>query len=63
MVYALIDFARELNIKFIIAPVAQKNKASNRVMEKCGFFIEGESSFKKSGTDIVHPSFIYRLDL
>ncbi|MCL2362504.1 MAG: GNAT family N-acetyltransferase [Defluviitaleaceae bacterium] len=63
MVHALIDFARELGIKSITAPVAKANKASNRVMEKCGFFIDGESSFKKSGTAIVHPTFIYRLDL
>jgi len=63
MVYALIDFARTLGIKSITAPVAQENKASNRVMEKCGFIIEGESSFTKSGTDIVHPTFIYKLEL
>jgi len=63
MVHALIDLARELGIISIIAPVAQENKASNRVMEKCGFFIDGESSFKKSGTDIVHPAFIYKLNL
>ena len=63
MVHALIGFARELGIKSISAPVAQENKASNRVMEKCGFFIDGESSFKKIGTDIVHPTFIYKLNL
>jgi len=63
MVHALIDFARSLGIKSITAPVAKENKASNRVMEKCGFFIDGESSFKKSGTDIVHPTFIYKLNL
>lgn len=63
MVHALIDFARKLGIKSIIAPVAKENKASNRVLEKCGFFINGESSFKKSGTDIVYPTFIYKLNL
>ena len=63
MVHTLIDFARSLGIKSITAPVAKENKASNRVMEKCGFFIDGESSFKKSGTDIVHPAFIYKLNL
>jgi len=63
MVHALIDFARSLGIKSITAPVAKENKASNRVMEKCGFFIDGESSFKKSGTDFVHPTFIYKLNL
>ena len=63
MVYALIDFARSLGIKSITAPVAKANKASNRVMEKCGFTVDDESSFKKSGTDIVHPTFIYKLEL
>ena len=63
MVHALIDFARELGIKSITAPVAKENKASNRVMEKCGFVINGESSFKKSGTDVVHHTFIYKLNL
>jgi len=63
MIHALIDFARERGIKSITSPVAQENKASNRVMEKCGFRIARESSFKKSGTDIVYPAFIYRLTL
>ena len=63
MVYALIDFARTLGIKAITAPVAKENRASNRVLEKCGFVIVGDSSFRKSGTDIVHPAFIYRLEL
>jgi len=63
MVHALIELARKLGVKTITSPVAQENKASNRVMEKCGFSIDGESSFKKSGTDIVHLSFIYRLNL
>ena len=63
MVHALIDFAREMGIKSILSPVAQENAASKRVMEKCGFVIAGESSFTKSGTDVVHPTFIYKLEL
>ena len=63
MVHALIGFASKLGIKTITAPVAQENKASIRVMQKCGFFIDNESSFKKSGTDIVHPTFIYKLEI
>ena len=63
MVQALIDFARKLGIEYITAPVAKENKASNRVMEKCGFFINGEGSFTKSGEDIVHQTFIYKLHL
>jgi len=63
MVHALIDFARESGVKSISAPVAQENRASNRVLQKCGFSIDKESSFKKSGTDVVYPSFIYKLNL
>jgi ribosomal-protein-alanine N-acetyltransferase len=63
MVNALIDFARNKGIDVITAPVAQENKASNRVMQKCGFYIDSESAFKKSGTDITYPSFIYKKHL
>ena len=63
IVNALIDFAREKGLSVITAPVAQQNKASNRVMQKCGFSIDRESSFKKSGTNITYPSFIYKLPL
>ena len=63
MVNALIDFARNQGIYFITAPVAQENKASNRVMQKCGFSIDRESSFKKCGSDITYPSYIYKLTL
>ena len=63
MVRALIDLARELGIKAITSPVAKENKASNRVMEKCGFSVAGESSFKKSGTGVVFPTYVYKLSL
>ena len=63
MVHALMDFARKQGIKTIYAPVAKQNKASNRVMEKCGFTIEREGSFVKSGTDIVHPMHVYKLNI
>ena len=63
MVSALMGYARELGIKSITAPIAKENKASIRVVEKFGFVVAGESSFKKSGTDIVFPAFIYKLEL
>ncbi|MCL2404762.1 MAG: GNAT family N-acetyltransferase [Defluviitaleaceae bacterium] len=63
MVHALIELASKLDIKSITAPVAQANTASCRLVEKCGFVIDGESSFTKSGTDIVYPTFIYKLEL
>ncbi|MCL2190095.1 MAG: GNAT family N-acetyltransferase [Defluviitaleaceae bacterium] len=63
MVCALIDLARELGIKALLAPIAQANTASQRVAEKCGFSVAGESAFTKSGTDIIFPTFIYKLNL
>ena len=63
MVHALIEFALSKGIHVLTAPVAQENRASNRVMQKCGFHIDRESSFAKSGTDIIHPSYIYKLTL
>ncbi|MCL2203961.1 MAG: GNAT family N-acetyltransferase [Defluviitaleaceae bacterium] len=63
MVHALIDFARTLGIKSLLAPIAQVNKASQRVAEKCGFSIAGESAFTKNGTDTVFPTFIYKFNL
>lgn len=63
MVHALIDFARSLGIQTLTSPVAQANVTSNRVMEKCGFVIDHTDSFRKSGTDIVYPSYVYILQL
>jgi len=63
MIGALIDFARSLGVKIIIAPIAQENRASIKVIKKFGFHIEGESSFKKSGTKTVLLSYIFKLRL
>ena len=63
MITAMIDFAASKGVRVITAPVAQENKASNRVLQKCGFHIDHESSFKKSGTDIQYLSYVYKLQL
>ncbi|MDO5726129.1 MAG: GNAT family N-acetyltransferase [Tissierellia bacterium] len=61
IVKALVTFAIKNNINILEAEVAKANTASKRVLEKCGFKIYKESSFQKRKTDIIHPSYIYRL--
>lgn len=63
IVQAMIDFARKNGINICSAEAAKDNKSSCRVLEKCGMHIESESSFKKSGTDMVYESYIYKIDL
>lgn len=61
MINAMINFAKNKGLHAIIAPVAKENIASNKVLQKCGFRIYRESSFKKSGTDITYPSYVYKM--
>lgn len=63
MIKAMLDFAYSCGIRNFVSHVAQENKASNRVMQKLNFQIDQETSFNKSGTDIVFPSYIYKLQL
>jgi len=55
MVCALIELAKELGAAAIVTTVAQANVASCRVLEKCGFVVEG--------TDVVLLNNDYRLVL
>lgn len=63
MAKALVDFIYGQGIRDFQGTVAVENVASCRVMEKCGMHVDHESSFKKKGTDIVYPSYIYRMHL
>lgn len=60
---ALLAFARGRGARAFVAECAQENPASARVMEKCGMVRTSESRFRKSGTDLVYPSYLYRLHL
>ena len=60
MVKGLLSFAKELEATSVVASVAQANVASCKVLEKCGFVIDGESSFTKKSTDIVYACNNYR---
>lgn len=61
MLKAAIDFAVGLGVRDFMAGHAVENKASCRVMEKCGLKYHHDSSFKKSGTDMVYSSHIHVL--
>jgi RimJ/RimL family protein N-acetyltransferase len=63
MVNALIRFARERGIRRFTAEVAVENAASCRVMEKCGLSVARQSSFAKLDTDVVYPSYIFKLTI
>ena len=60
MVQTLVAFAKELGATAVVTSVAQANAASCRVLEKCGFVVERESSFTKKSTDIVFVCNDYR---
>ncbi len=63
MVKALIAFAYDKGARIITAHVAQENQASCALMKSCGFIIDSETSSKKIRTDIVYPTYIFKLTL
>lgn len=63
MILALIDFGRRNGGRTFTASVAKENAASNAVLTKLGFHVEREDSFRKRGTDIVYPEYVYKLEL
>ena len=63
MVEALIEFSENNGAEVITADVAQENLGSNRVLNKLGFYVEKEGTFKKSMTNIIYDDYTYRLNL
>lgn len=63
MVEALIEFSENNDEKIITAQVAQENLGSNRLLNKLGFYVEKEGTFKKSCTDIFYDDYTYRLNI
>ncbi len=63
MIRALIDFGYRSGGRTFTASVAKENVASNAVLQNLGFHAEREGSFRKRGTDVVYPEYVYRLDL
>jgi len=63
MLNALIDFGVRSGGRTFTASVAKENAASNAVLRKLGFHVAREGSFRKRGTDVVYPEYVYRLEL
>lgn len=59
----LIDYARQCGAKKVTIFVSRENLASNRVAQKCGGKIVGETTYKKRGTDIVMKEYKYEVIL
>ena len=55
----LMDWAAARGAREMTAEAAKENAASCGMLEKLGFFVLRESSFKKYNTDIVFPSRVY----
>lgn len=60
MLRALMDWGRSCGARAFSASVAQENAASNAVMRKLGFHVAREGEFRKRGTALVYPEYIYR---
>ena len=64
LVSRLIDEGKYRGVKAFTAAVAQENAASNALCRKLGFRVwKDDAAFRKSGTEIVYPEFIYRLEV
>lgn len=55
----LMDWAAARGAKEMTAEAAKENAASCGMLEKLGFFVLRESSFKKYNTEMVFPSRVY----
>lgn len=63
MVQGMINYAKAHGAKKITAPVNKKNIASNKVMNKLGFFVVGETCCKKYGTNKRIEEYLYELEI
>ena len=62
-IQSLIKWAKEQSIKTITAEAAKENVPSCRLLEKLGFKVKEETSFKKYHMDIKYDSYVYELTL
>ena len=60
LVELLADWVRKLGGVAVTAEVAKENRASCALLEKCGFRVVRESSFKKYHMGIQYDSLIYQ---
>lgn len=61
MAKALIEFGKKMGICQFTGTVAVENTGSRRVMQKCGMQVAHLGTFKKSQTEIVYDSEVYKL--
>lgn len=62
-VSALMDWARQQDIKTITAEVAKENVPSCGLLKKLGFKVKKETTFKKYHMDIEYDSYVFEKDL
>ncbi len=59
----MIDYAVKQGAKKITVRVNKENTASNRVVEKLGFQVTGECTYKKRGTERVFTDYLCELQV
>ena len=63
MAQGMISYATSNGATKITVRVNKENSASNRVVEKLGFKIIGETKYKKRGTELEFTDYLYELRL
>ena len=63
LVNLLVNWVREQGGTTVTAEAAKENRSSCALLEKCGFTVTRESSFKKYHMDVAFDSFIYERKL
>lgn len=63
MAQGMIDYAKQNRANKITVVVNKENEASNAIMNKLGFKVVGESSYKKSGTNLEFSDYKYELEI
>lgn len=58
----MIGFGFRSGGRTFTASAAKENAASNAVLHKLGFHVVREGGFRKRGTDIVYPEYVYQLN-
>lgn len=59
LVNLLVNWVREQGGLAVTAEAAKENRGSCALLEKCGFTVKKEASFKKYNMDVCFDSFIY----
>lgn len=63
MVAGMMEHARQQGAEKMTIRITKGNIASNKIAEKFGFHIVGESFYKKRGTELTFEDYLYELTL